>query len=62
MQAEGRSHQDKNRLKTDREQNSSNRRQAERRQRKSKGYTYITMVGWIDRRGKIRRKDDEFDA
>ena len=62
MEAEGQRHQPENRSKTDREKNNSNRRKGERRQRKSKGYTYITMVGWMDRRGKVRRKDDEFDA
>jgi hypothetical protein len=36
----------------------SNRRQSERRTHESKGYTYISMVGWMDRREKIRREDD----
>jgi hypothetical protein len=36
----------------------SNRRQSERRTQESKGYTYISMVGWMDRREKNRRYDD----
>jgi hypothetical protein len=36
----------------------SNRRKGERRTQESKGYTYISMVGWMDRREKNRRKDD----
>jgi hypothetical protein len=37
------------------------RRHTERRIQESKGYTYISMVGWMDRREKKRRQDD-FDA
>ena len=29
----------------------------ERRQEESEGYTYISMVGWICRRERFRRKD-----
>jgi hypothetical protein len=37
----------------------ANRRQTERRCQESKGYCYISMVGWMDRREKIRRQDDD---
>lgn len=30
----------------------------ERRKRPSNGFTYISAVGWIDRRERLRRKDD----
>jgi hypothetical protein len=30
----------------------------ERRKRPSNGFTYISSVGWIDRRERLRRKDD----
>jgi len=39
---------------------SREKREDERRHKESKGYTYITTVGWICRREKLRRKDDEF--
>lgn len=35
-----------------------NRRRPERRIHESKGYAYISMVGWMDRREKKRRQDD----
>jgi hypothetical protein len=35
------------------------RRQECRRKLESKGYCYITMVGWMCRRERIRRKDDD---
>jgi hypothetical protein len=38
-----------------------NRRRTERRIHESKGYTYISMVGWMDRREKKRRRDDAHD-
>jgi hypothetical protein len=34
------------------------KRQSKRRQRECKGYTYIEMVGWIDRREILRRDED----
>jgi len=34
------------------------RRKAERRQYESKGYCYIEMVGWMDRRECIRRHEN----
>jgi hypothetical protein len=34
------------------------RRDCERRKLESKGYTYISMVGWMDRREHKRRTDD----
>jgi hypothetical protein len=37
----------------------ANRRRAERRIQESRGYTYISMVGWMDRREKKRREDDD---
>lgn len=36
------------------------RNEQDRRNESSKGFTYITTVGWIDRRERIRRKDDPF--
>ncbi|MGD9368574.1 MAG: hypothetical protein PVH87_22935 [Desulfobacteraceae bacterium] len=44
----GRDHYFKNRLEDD------------RRREPSQGFTYISSVGWIDRREKLRRKDDPF--
>ncbi|MDJ0781820.1 MAG: hypothetical protein QNJ22_07595 [Desulfosarcinaceae bacterium] len=35
-----------------------NRRKRERRIEKCEGYTYISMVGWMDRRCKKRRESD----
>jgi hypothetical protein len=35
------------------------RRQECRRKLESKGYCYLSMVGWMCRREKIRRKDDD---
>ena len=37
----------------------TNRRLSERRVCDSKGYCYISMVGWMDRREKHRRQDDD---
>jgi hypothetical protein len=37
-------------------------REGERRVCGRKGFTYITMVGWMCRREQIRRKDDEFSC
>jgi hypothetical protein len=39
----------------------ANRRQTERRTHESKGYAYISMVGWMDRREKKRRQDDDYN-
>ena len=36
-----------------------NRRRAQRRCQESRGYCYISMVGWMDRREKTRRQDDD---
>lgn len=41
--------------------NLENRQEEERRSMPSKGFTYITTVGWIDRRERHRRKDDPLD-
>ncbi|MGD8834332.1 MAG: hypothetical protein PVJ84_07680 [Desulfobacteraceae bacterium] len=38
-----------------------NRQQQDLRSEPSKGYTYVSMVGWIDRRERLRRKDDPFN-
>jgi hypothetical protein len=37
------------------------RREQDRRRESSEGYAYVSTVGWICRREKIRRKDDPFD-
>ncbi|MGD9365075.1 MAG: hypothetical protein PVH87_05220 [Desulfobacteraceae bacterium] len=37
---------------------SDNRLREERRKLPSNGFTYISSVGWIDRRERLRRKDD----
>jgi hypothetical protein len=37
------------------------RLEQDRRSDPSKGFAYITTVGWIDRRERTRRKDDPFD-
>ncbi len=36
------------------------RREEQRRREESAGFAYISTVGWICRREKTRRKDDEF--
>jgi hypothetical protein len=41
------------------ESEEANRRRVERRCQESKGYCYISMVGWMDRREKTRRQDDD---
>ncbi len=35
-----------------------NRLEEDRRREPSDGFTYISSVGWIDRRERLRRKDD----
>lgn len=35
-----------------------NRQEGDRRSESSKGFTYISTVGWIDRRERRRRRDD----
>lgn len=37
-----------------------NRWADDRRSEPSEGFTYISSVGWIDRRERLRRKDDPF--
>jgi hypothetical protein len=37
------------------------RRKEERRQQPCEGYWYIQMVGWMDRRESVRRKDNHYD-
>jgi hypothetical protein len=34
------------------------RSEKDRRKKQSEGFTYISSVGWIDRRERLRRKDD----
>lgn len=41
--------------------NFENRLERDRRSESSEGFVYISSVGWIDRREKIRREDDPFD-
>ena len=43
-----------------REKITNEHRIGERREKESPGFTYITTVGWICRREKIRRKDNNF--
>ncbi|MGD9365300.1 MAG: hypothetical protein PVH87_06355 [Desulfobacteraceae bacterium] len=38
-----------------------NRMEDDRRSEPSEGFTYISSVGWIDRREKLRRKYDYLD-
>ena len=40
--------------------NAEFQRKQDRRKKASQGFTYISMVGWICRREKIRRKDEPF--
>jgi hypothetical protein len=40
---------------------SENRQEHDRRAEPSNGFTYISSVGWIDRRERLRRKDDPLD-
>ena len=47
-------------VQTEARQFAGERRNGERRHRKSKGYTYISIVGWICRREKCRRECDTF--
>jgi hypothetical protein len=46
-------------LQPETEKSDDERRRNCRRKMESKGYCYITMVGWMCRREKIRRKDDD---
>lgn len=39
-----------------------NRMEEDRRTKPSEGYTYISSVGWIDRREKLRRKGDPYSC
>jgi hypothetical protein len=47
-----------NPLKASKTSKTIDQRKIERRQRKCEGYTYIQMVGWIDRREMLRRDED----
>ena len=51
----------KARISFKQERNLDNRREKERRKKPSPGFTYISTVGWIDRREKLRRKDDPYN-
>lgn len=46
------------RLKASKRAAISDQRKTKRRQRQCEGYTYIEMVGWIDRREILRRDED----
>lgn len=48
-------------LKLENSLNSNNRWGEERRKEPSKGFTYISSIGWIDRRERIRRKGDFYN-
>jgi hypothetical protein len=52
-------HDDGRWTQTPPEKEEDNRRCVERRNQESKGYCYISMVGWMDRREKKRRQDDD---
>jgi hypothetical protein len=39
----------------------NDRREEDRRKEPGEGFTYVSTVGWICRREKLRRKDDHFD-
>lgn len=52
-------HDDRRWTQTPIEKEEDNRRRTERRTQESRGYTYISMVGWMDRREKKRRQDDD---
>lgn len=39
---------------------SENRWEADRRRKPGKGFAYISTVGWMDRRERLRRKDDAY--
>jgi hypothetical protein len=41
---------------------SNDRRYNDRRKEPCEGFTYVTMVGWICRREKSRRKDEPFQC
>jgi hypothetical protein len=38
-----------------------NRCEDDRRRDSSEGFIYISSVGWIDRRERLRRKEDAYD-
>ncbi len=38
-----------------------NRCEEDRRREPGEGFTYISTVGWIDRREMLRRKDDPYN-
>jgi hypothetical protein len=46
-------------MPSEEEEKDRDRRKKCRRKQESKGYCYITMVGWMCRREKTRRKDDD---
>ena len=49
------------RLNFEQDRHFENRWEEERRREPSEGFTYISSVGWIDRRERLRRKDDPYD-
>jgi hypothetical protein len=62
MSSEVEGHPIKRQPKADQKQKVLNQRQCERRRKKSTGYAYISMVGWMDRREKNRRCTDHLYA
>ena len=42
--------------------NADHRWEEDRRRIPSQGFTYISSVGWIDRRERLRRKDDSYNS
>jgi hypothetical protein len=50
------------RANLDQDAESSDRRNSDRRKSPCEGFTYVSMVGWICRREKSRRKDDSFQC
>ena len=45
-------------LSFDQDHHFENRWEEDRRREPGEGFTYISTVGWIDRRERLRRKDD----
>jgi len=58
MQTEEQSHKQEYTFSQDKIANEQRIR--DRREKDSPGFAHITIVGWICRREKIRRKDDNF--
>jgi hypothetical protein len=48
------------RISFDQDPHIENRWEEDRRREPSEGFAYISSVGWIDRRERLRRKDDPY--